>query len=135
MSLLRTFHLISLPEATDERGHLVYAEGADLPFPVERVFWIYGVPEGRTRGGHAHGTQAEVIFPVKGSFDIFVDDGRQQRKLHMDSPREGVYIGPEVWCELQNFSADCVCMVLCSQPYDRDGYINRYSDFQKRTMP
>lgn len=126
-----TFKIIPLPESRDERGALVHVERTDLPFDLKRVFWIYGVPEGRTRGGHAHHSQAEIIIPVRGSFSIFVDDGHETASFRMDSPRQGIYIGPDVWSELSLFSADCVCVVLCSEPYDHTGYVATYDEFKR----
>lgn len=131
MSLSHNAYLIHLPKVCDERGSLVAAEQSDIPFPIMRVFWIYGVPEGKTRGGHAHHTQGEVIFPVRGSFDIFVDDGTETNQYHMDTPQCGIYIGPGVWSQLHHFSEDCVCVVLCSEKYDGNGYVKTYEDFKK----
>lgn len=130
LPLPHTFSIIDLPESLDERGALVHVEHTDLPFPLQRVFWIYGVPQGRTRGGHAHHTQAEVIVPVRGSFDIFADDGQRHTRLHMSSPRQGIYIGPDVWSELSAFTPDTVCLVLCSEPYDHTGYVETYEAFK-----
>lgn len=131
-SLPGTFRLIDIPRRTDERGALCFAENCHLPFRVERVFWIFGVPEGKTRGGHAHRTCAEVVFPVNGSFDMFVDDGQTRRTFHMERPDQGIYIGPEVWCELRNFAPGTICVVVASQEYDAEGYINEYEDFKKQ---
>ncbi len=111
------FHcqLITLPLATDARGSLCFAENTQLPFPIERVFWIYGVPEGKTRGGHAHTTCA---------------DGKSEKTYHMDSPQTGILIPPNVWCELRNFSPQTICVVLASETYNSEGYINKYEDFK-----
>lgn len=123
--------LIRIPRAEDERGNLCFVENHHLPFDMKRVFWIYGVGPGKTRGGHAHATCAEVIFPVSGSFEIWVDDGSQTATFRMDSPDKGIYIGPNVWCELRNFSADAVCVVFASQEYQPDGYVNDYDIFKQ----
>jgi len=122
--------LIDIPKISDERGSLCFAEWHDLPFEPRRVFWIYGVGEGKTRGGHAHSQCQELIFPVSGSFDIFVDDKGKTETIHMDSPQQGILIGKNVWCELKNFSPDAVVVVLASCAYMRDGYINDYDSFR-----
>lgn len=124
--------LLPLPSVSDERGTLAFLEGGThIPFGVERVFWIYGVPEGKTRGGHAHRTCAEAVFPVTGSFTIEVDDGQCRRKIRMERPDTGILIPPGVWCNLTDFSTDTVCVVVASQPYNAEGYIDKYEDFIK----
>ncbi len=117
--------IINIPLIADARGSLCVAENAALPFEVKRVFWIFGVPEGQTRGCHAHKTCAEVVFPVTGSFEIEVDDGTESITLLMDSPNQGIHIPPNVWCRLKNFAPGTACVVLASQEYDAEGYINR----------
>ncbi len=124
---------IDIPQISDERGSLCVAEWSDLPFEPRRAFWIYGVGKGKTRAGHAHALCAEVIFCVRGSFDIFVDDGAARATHHMDTPRRGIHIAPGTWCELSNFTRDAVCLVLASHEYIKDGYINSYDDFLKST--
>ncbi len=121
---------LPLPKATDERGTLAFLEGGEhLPFSVKRVFWIYGVPAGKTRGGHAHRTCAEALFPVAGAFTVEVDDGVCRRTVRMDRPDRGVLIPAGVWCNLTDFSAGAVCVVMASHPYDAEGYIHKYEDF------
>ena len=122
--------LVTVPLITDPRGSLCFAESAKLPFPIERVFWIYGVPEGKTRGGHAHTSCAEIVFPVSGSFDMWVDDGKEEKTYHLDSPQVGILIPPNVWCELRNFSPNTICVVLASEAYNSEGYINEYTSFK-----
>lgn len=122
--------LVTVPLYTDERGSLCFAESTQLPFPIERVFWIYDVPDGKTRGGHAHATCAEIVFPVSGSFDIWVDDGTNEQTYHLSSPQEGILIPPCVWCELRNFSPNTICVVLASEAYNSEGYINEYTSFK-----
>ena len=115
----------------DQRGQLFVLNRQDMPFIPQRVFWISQVPEGESRGGHAHRTCAEAIFAVKGSVQIVVDDGNgQQRPFLLNTPDQGLYIGPNVWCELTHFSADCVCVVLASEDYDTEGYIYDYDHFR-----
>lgn len=114
----------------DCRGSLYVTDSSELPFDVKRVFWITNIPKNQTRGGHAHRICAEIIFPIKGTLDITTDDGTTKNKYTLDDPNTGIYIGPMVWCELNNFSEDCVCLVLASHPYIADGYIQDYKSFK-----
>lgn len=124
--------MVDVPCVVDDRGALCFVEGGSFVFDVKRVFWVYGVKEGQTRGNHAHETCAEVVFPVSGSFDIEVDDGKHSAVYHMDSPSRGVLIPAKVWCCLKNFSNDAVCVVLASQEYDASGYIHDYEIFKQK---
>ena len=100
IQLPRGCRIIEFPESVDDRGALSFAEGAhQIPFQIERVFWIYGVPDGKTRGGHSHSESAEVVVPVTGSFNMMVDDGSHSAVVRMDSPRKGILIPPGVWCD------------------------------------
>ena len=122
--------LIQLPEIEDGRGCLSFLQGGgNVPFQIERVFWIWGVPPSQTRGGHAHRTCAEVVFPIKGAFTMHVDDGRAQADVVMDSPACGILIPAGVWCHLTDFQPGTVCLAVASQPYDAAGYINRHEDY------
>lgn len=126
--------LIHLPENKDERGSLAFLQGAcEIPFAVERVFWIWGVPDGQSRGGHAHRTCAEVVFPLNGSFTMHVDDGHWQADVRMDSPTCGILIPAGVWCSLTDFQQGTVCLAVASQPYRAEGYINNHEDYLKET--
>ena len=124
--------LIKVGIATDARGQLCFAENSLLPLKVERVCWISNIPQGKTRGKHAHKICAEIVFPVQGTFDMFVSDKEGERTYHMENPDTGIYIGPNVWCELKNFSPDTVCVVLASHPYIAEGYINDYQEFKEQ---
>lgn len=127
--------LIHLPENKDERGCLAYVQGArEIPFAVERVFWIWGVPVGQSRGGHAHRTCAEVVFPLHGAFVMHVDDGHSQASVRMDSPTCGILIPAGVWCCLTDFQPGTVCLAVASQPYMPEGYINSHKDYLKETI-
>ena len=128
--LPRGCKIIEFPEQTDDRGALSFAEGAHhIPFQIERVFWIYGVPQGKTRGGHSHSESAEVVVPVSGGFNMMVSDGSLETIVRMDSPRKGILIPPGVWCDLRDFEPCTVCVVFASHPYNASGYINDYSEY------
>ena len=127
------FGMVEIPRFSDSRGSLSYAEWRHLPFEPKRIFWIYDVGEGKTRGGHAHSECAEVVFAINGSFDMFVDNGKESGIFHIDDPSQGIYIGKGVWCELRNFTPGTVCVVVASVPYMKDGYINDYNEFKKKS--
>lgn len=122
---------VQLPEFKDDRGVLSFVEAEKhVPFEVKRVFWIYDVPQGKTRGGHAHWTCHEAVFPVYGSFDIELNDGHTSRLFHLNHPTQGVIIPAGVWCELRNFEAGTVCVVLASQEYTTEGYVHDFGVFK-----
>lgn len=123
--------LIKVGTAIDKRGQLCFTENAELPFKIERVFWISNIPKGESRGCHAHRICAEIVFPAQGSFDMFVSDSEGERTYKMADPSIGIYIGPNVWCELKNFTQDAVCVVLASHRYMTEGYVNDYEEFKR----
>ena len=124
--------LISIPGVRDERGELAFAEvQKEIPFDVRRIFWIYNVPDGAVRGGHAHWECAEVVVPVCGAFTIMLDDGQCRVSLHMTSPHEGVLIPPGVWCELRDFQPGTLLVVMASQTYNPVGYVHSYEQYLK----
>jgi dTDP-4-dehydrorhamnose 3,5-epimerase-like enzyme len=123
--------LIKVGTAIDKRGQLCFTENAEMPFKIERVFWISNIPKGESRGCHAHRICAEIVFPAQGSFDMFVSDSEGERTYKMADPSIGIYIGPNVWCELKNFSQDAVCVVLASHRYMTEGYVNDYEEFKR----
>jgi dTDP-4-dehydrorhamnose 3,5-epimerase-like enzyme len=124
--------IVSLPTEIDDRGCLSHMTLEKyIPFHVERIFWIYGVPEGRIRGGHAHTECAELIIPVCGAFTICVDDGITRATVRMDSPAHGILIPIDMWCQLEDFDKHTVCLVVASHPYNKDGYINDYETYIK----
>ncbi|MCD7721431.1 MAG: FdtA/QdtA family cupin domain-containing protein [Prevotellaceae bacterium] len=132
--LPRGCRLIDIPSARDERGLLAFATaGREIPFPIARVFWIYDVPEGQKRGGHAHRTCAEVVFALKGGVTLRVDDGQREACVRLSSPTRGLLVEPNVWCELEGFAPETVLMVAASQPYLSEGYINDYKLFKEET--
>ncbi len=117
--------LIQLPLNVDERGQLSFAEACgQIPFEIKRVFWISGVPEGKTRGRHAHWTCHEVVFPVTGSFEIEVDDGTGSRTFTMNNSSTGILIPAGAWCELRKFAPGTVCVVVASEHFDANGYVH-----------
>ena len=129
-SMPRGCKLIHLPVHTDKRGSLSFAEANDsIPFSIERVFWIYDVPQGEERGAHSHNECAEVVIPVQGEFNMTVDDGTTKCTVHMDSPHTGILIPPGIWCRLSDFAPGTICVVLASHPYNAAGYTHTYKEY------
>lgn len=124
---------IELPVVSDPRGKLCFAESErHVPFPIERVYYLYDVPAGATRAGHAHLALHQLLVPLSGSFDVRLHDGRVEEVLTLNRPNIGLHIGPMTWRELENFSSGAVCMVLASTPYDEADYIRDFDAFLAR---
>jgi len=123
---------LDLPKIEDHRGNLTFIEqGRHIPFEIERVYYLYDVPGGGVRGGHAHKEQHEFIIAASGSFDVILDEGRSNTRYHMNRSYYGLYTPPMTWRELDNFSSGSVCLVLASGLFDEADYIRDYSDFEK----
>jgi len=124
--------IIELPKKEDKRGNLSFAEAMEqLPFKVARVYWIYDVPGGQTRGSHAFKHQQEVIIALSGSFDVVLDDGSEKKVYNLNRSYKGLYVPNKMWRSLENFSTNSVCLVMTSMPYDEDDYIRNYREFKK----
>ena len=124
-------HLVDLPKIEDARGNLTFIEGSrHVPFDIQRVYYLYDVPGGAERGGHAHKALSQLIIAMAGSFDVVLDDGRDRKRFHLNRSYYGLYVGPMIWRELDNFSSGSVCMVLASNLYDEDDYFRDYDHFQ-----
>ena len=124
--------IVELPKITDPRGNLTFIEGGDhIPFDIQRVYYLYDVPGGAERGGHAHKGLHQLIVAMSGSFDVVLDDGKNKKRVHLARSYYGLYVCPMIWRELDNFSSGSVCMVLASNKYDESDYYRNYSDFMK----
>lgn len=124
--------IIELPKISDPRGNLsVIEELKDIPFKIERTYWIYDVPGGETRGGHAYKENQEFIVALSGSFDVILEDGKKKQKFHMNRSYYGLYVPNGYWREMENFSTNSLALVLSSTKYDIDDYIRDYHDFLK----
>ena len=122
--------IIDLPKILDPRGNLTVAQSMDhIPFNVSRVYWVYDVPAGESRGGHAHKQCREFIVAASGSFTVTLDDGYTQTSYHLNHPWQGLYVETGVWRTLNDFSSGAVCLVLASDPFEEDDYIREYNDF------
>lgn len=124
MDKLKTF--------TDSRGSLtIVEEGHEVPFSIQRVYWIHGVPEGEERGKHANRISYQYLIAVNGSVDITLEDKGGRHTYHLDSKDKGLLVPPLTWNELKNFSKDAVLLVFASHPYDTGTYINSHEEFLK----
>lgn len=122
--------IIDLPKIHDPRGNLTFVEGGvHIPFDIRRVYYLYDVPGGSERGGHAHKQLHQLIVAMSGSFDIVLDDGYAKKRVHLNRSYSGLYVCPMIWRELDNFSSGAVCMVLASNRYDEDDYYRDYEQF------
>ena len=122
--------LVDLPKINDARGNLTFIEGGrHLPFEVRRIFYLYDVPGGSTRAGHALKQCHQFIISLSGSFDVILDDGTEKRRFHLNRSYYGLYVAPGVWRELENFSSNSVCLVLASEPYREDDYFRDYDRY------
>ena len=123
--------LIELSKIKDPRGNLTAIEsGQDVPFVVKRNYWIYDVPSGMWRDGHAFKTQHEFLVALSGSFDVVVNDGTHEQTFHLSRPQIGLYIPNMTWRQIDNFSTNSVALVLSSSYYDPDDYIEIFEDFK-----
>lgn len=121
---------LELPVIHAPEGRLTVVEGNDhVPFSIERVYYLYDVPSGAVRGGHAHRSLQQLLVPLSGSFDVLLDDGAEKRSVHLNRPSIGLLLTPMIWRELVNFSSGSVCMVLASAHYDEGDYFREYDDF------
>lgn len=124
--------IIDLPKIEDPRGNLTFIEGGrHVPFEIKRAYYLYDVPGGSHRGGHAHKDLHQLLIAMSGSFDITLDDGRTRFKYHLNRSYYGLYIPPMIWREIDNFSSGSVCMVLASEHYLEDDYYRDYDEFRQ----
>jgi hypothetical protein len=129
---LSTCKVIHLPKIADPRGNLTFIEtGRHIPFEIRRVYYLYDVPGGGERGGHAHKDLQQLIVAMSGSFDVVLDDGQKRERFHLNRSYYGLYVCSMIWRELDNFSSGSVCMVLASNLYDESDYFREYQEYLK----
>jgi glyoxylate utilization-related uncharacterized protein len=125
--------IVRLPRIDDVRGNLSFVEErCHIPFAIRRVYWLYDVPGGATREGHAYRTLEEFIIAVSGSFDLVIDDGREHLVVQLNRSYVGLYVPPMVWRGLENFSSNSVALVLASQPFSEKDYLCEYQEFVRQ---
>ena len=127
-----TCRMITLPKIADPRGNLTFIEGENhIPFKMNRAYWIYDVPGGETRGGHAYRTGRELIVAVSGSFEVLINDGSVATRYALNRSYYGLYVPAMQWRELVNFSTNSLCFVLASGEFDESDYIRDFASYQK----
>ena len=122
--------IIDLPKILDKRGNLsIIEEFNQVPFKIERTYWIYDVPGGEIRGGHAYRKNQEFIIALSGSFDVILDDGKERNTFSLNRSYYGLYVPEGLWREINNFSTNALALILASTPYNADDYIYDYQEF------
>lgn len=137
MSSVYDCHLMTLPKIHNRAGNITALNNnIDLPFEVRRVYYLYDIPGGESRGGHAHIELEQLIVAVSGSFDVIIDDGHNKKSISLNRPYYGLHITPGIWRELNNFSSGAICLVLASKEYNEQDYIRSYEKFisYKKTL-
>jgi len=132
MATVDDVKIIELPKFTDPRGNLSFVEQLNhIPFEIKRTYWIYDVPGGESRGGHAYKRNEEFIVALSGAFDVIVDDGRQKKTFQLNRSYYGLYIPACLWREMENFSTNSLALEFGSEQYSKEDYIRDYSDYLK----
>jgi hypothetical protein len=127
--------IINLPKITRDQGNLTFIESnKHVPFSIQRVYYLYDIPGGAARGGHAHKNLHQYIIAASGSFDVHLDDGQNKKSYNLNRSYYGLYLCPWIWREIDNFSYGSVCLVLASDKYDESDYIRSYNDFLKHKL-
>lgn len=130
MNTIASCTLIELPKIADPRGMLTFVEnGKHIPFDIKRIFYLYDVPTGESRGAHAHKTLHQFLICLSGSFDVAIDDGSSKDVIHLNRPWHGLYIPPMIWAAEINFDPGSICLVLTSSEFDESDYFRNYDDF------
>ncbi len=126
--------IIDLPKIVDPRGNLTFLQYPQhIPFVIKRTFWIYDVPGGEIRGGHAYKTQQEIIIALSGSFDVVVNDGNNINKFHLNRSYHGLYIPSMVWRHMENFSTNSLSLHISDEKFNNEDYIRSYEEFISKT--
>ncbi len=121
---------IDIPIISDPRGNLAVLENSNLPFDIKRVYYLFDVPFGSERGGHAHKNLLQLVVPLSGSFELVLKDETEEKSILLNNPTKGVLIPTMTWREIQNFSAGAVCLVLASEEFDELDYIRNWDEFK-----
>lgn len=128
---MKPIQIINLPKFLDARGNLSFAEQyKHVPFKIERTYWIYDVPGGEARGGHAYKDNEEFIIALSGSFDVILDNGQEKKTYSLNRSYYGLYVPKGIWREMNNFSTNSLALVLSSTPYNENDYIRDYEQFK-----
>ncbi len=130
MTNISDVRLIEIPKIQDRRGNLSVVEGDTIPFVSQRVYYLYDVPSGSKRGGHAHKEQQQFLIALSGSFDVILKDGKNKKTITLNRPNLGLLIVPGIWREIENFSSGSVCLVLSSNQFSEEDYIREFKKFK-----
>ncbi len=129
---MSTVQIIELPKFLDKRGNLSYVEEMNhIPFVIQRSYWLYDVPGGENRGGHAYRENQEFIIALSGSFDVVLDDGTEKKVFSLNRSYYGLYIPKGLWREMDNFATNSVALILSSTKYDKQDYVRDYGEYLK----
>lgn len=130
--MIKGVQLIELPKTKDIRGNLSFFENDNqIPFKIKRTYWIYDVPGGEYRGSHAFKDSTELIIALSGSFDLVLNDGKEEKRFHLNRSYSGLYVPNMLWRSLDNFSTNSVALIVSSHPYDETDYIRDFDEFKK----
>jgi dTDP-4-dehydrorhamnose 3,5-epimerase-like enzyme len=129
MSTIQDCKLLNIPKIEDPRGNLSVIENNVIPFEIKRVYYLYDIPSGAERGGHSHKEQQEFLVALSGSFDVILNDGKEEKIFTLNKPFEGLLITNKIWRELKNFSSGAVCLVIASDVFSEEDYIREFHDF------
>ncbi|CCG53755.1 Protein of unknown function [Flavobacterium indicum GPTSA100-9 = DSM 17447] len=122
--------LIDIPKITNTKGNIGVIENDTIPFDVKRVYYLFDVPSGAKRGGHAHKKLKQILIAISGSFDVVLKDGKKKEVVTLNRPDKGLLIENNIWRELENFSSGAVCLVLASEVYDEEDYIRSFKEYK-----
>ena len=129
-SRINQCELIQLPKIINLEGNLTSVNNTiEIPFEIERIYYLFDVPSGESRGGHGHKNLEQIIIAVSGSFTVTIDDGKRKQSFLLNKPNIGLYMKPGIWRDLSDFSSGATCLVLASDPYDEADYIRDYKEF------
>lgn len=132
MNTIDNIRIVELPKIQDPRGNLTFLEShRHIPFRIRRAYWIYDVPGGEVRGGHAYKQLQEFIISLSGSFDVILDDGESRRTFLLNRSYFGLYVPNMIWRQLENFSTNAVTLILASMPYEEGDYLRNYEHYLK----
>jgi len=125
---------IDIPKIANTKGNIGVLENGTIPFEIKRVYYLFDVPSGAKRGGHAHKRLKQVLIAISGSFDVVLKDGKNKQIITLNRPDKGLLIENNMWRELENFSSGAVCLVLASDVYDEKDYIRNYKEFKESQL-